>query len=286
MHHWQTSWASANCPAVQLRLQPRNSHSGALLCLLCLLCLLLCSLTLGCKTTSGAEVTVTIGAASSMRVVMPALVKAFEASSPGTKVRVAYGASGDLRKRVIDGAPIDAVVLADAATVESLLRAGQVVADPRKTIATNALVLVGASPLSHKKLRFASIEQLPAGEKLAIGNPDVAPVGRYARSSLKRLGKWKALQGRLIFGGNVAAVLTYARRGEAAAAIVYETDSRGVKDVVLLDRAKGTWAASPQVVVSLLRAAEHPVEARAFLEFLGSKQAQRILKERGFGSPQ
>ena len=250
------------------------------------LCLSLLNPLLGCKPAGkSAVVTVTIGAAASMRVVMPALIEAFEASAPGTKVRVAYGASGDLRKRVIDGAPIDAVVLADAATVESLARANELVEGSQAKIATNALVLIGSSDLGAKSLRFASIEQLPAGEKLAIGNPEVAPVGRYARESLQRLGKWKALQGRLVFGGNVAGVLTYARRGEVAAAIVYGTDVRDVKDVVLLDRAKGVWAASPEVVVGLVRGAEHLSQGRAFLGFLATKQAQRILAAHGFGPP-
>ena len=86
------------------------------------------------------------------------------------------------------------------------------------------------------KLGFETIDQLPADEKLAIGDPGPVPAGQYAKLALEKLGKWTAIDKRLVYGGDVGQVLAYARRGEVAAAVVYATDVIGLDDVVVLER--------------------------------------------------
>ena len=53
--------------------------------------------------------------------------------------------------------------------------------------------------------------------------------------ALEKLGAWKALEGRVVLGGNVAAVLAYVERGEVAAAIVYRTEVPGAAGIEVLD---------------------------------------------------
>ncbi len=226
--------------------------------------------------------TVTLGAAASLRKVVPALIAAFVAEHSQVAVRAAYGASGDLRKRVQDGAPVDALLLASAAPVDELVASGHVLAASRAVVAGNELVLIAqqAGPLT-----FATLEQLPAGERLALGDPGSVPAGHYARTALKRLGKWQALQKRLVFGGDVSAVLAYARRGEVASAIVYRTEVRGIDDVVVLDSASGKWAPTPEVVVGLLKDAAQLEQARSFLAFVNSAPGAAIFGQHGFLPP-
>ncbi|MFX8758841.1 molybdate ABC transporter substrate-binding protein, partial [Acinetobacter baumannii] len=61
--------------------------------------------------------------------------------------------------------------------------------------------------------------------KLAIGNPASVPAGSYAEASLKKLGAWDALQGKLALTENVRGALTFVARGEAKYGIVYKTDA-------------------------------------------------------------
>ena len=90
------------------------------------------------------------------------------------------------------------------------------------------------------------------------------PRAQYARDYLQALGSWDALQGRLLLGGDVGAVLAYARRGEVAAAIVYATEARGLTDIVVLDEAKGPDAPRPVVVAGAVRGAPEATGAEAF----------------------
>jgi molybdate transport system substrate-binding protein len=224
-----------------------------------------------------------------MRVAIPDLMKGFSAKHPGVIVLPTYGSSGELRKQVEGGAPIDGVIFASAKPVDDLIKAGRVDVASRRVIATNELVLIGPktnqTTKPQKPLTFASLSSLPADEKLAIGDPGAVPAGQYARDVLQKLGVWEGLQGRLVLGSDVGAVLAYARRGEVAAAIVYKTDIQGLTDVALLDEAKGDWAPRAEVVIGIVKGSKGEEMARSFFEFLVSADGQRILAERGFGPP-
>lgn len=238
---------------------------------------------LGCKGSRASEQELTLAVAASMRSALPALAARYEAGRPGVKVHATYGASGDLRRQVEGGAPIDGVIFANAQPVDDLIASGRVDAATRKVLATNALVLIG--PKGASPLTFDTIDAVPPGEKIAIGDPGAVPAGQYARAALQKLGKWDAVKGRLVFGGDVAAVLAYARRGEVAAAIVYRTDVREIEGVTLFEEAKGDWAPRVEVVGGAVKAARASAEAAAFLEFVASPDGQKILRELGFGPP-
>lgn len=230
-----------------------------------------------------AEQPLAVGAAMSLRNVMPLIMDAFRASDHGAPLQANYGASGALRQQVEGGAPIDVVVFADAATVEALITSGHGVASTRRVVATNALVLIG--PRNAHALTFKTIDTLPAGEMIAIGEPGAVPAGRYAKEAFEKLGKWDKLAGRLVFGGDVGAVLNYARRGEVAAAVVYRTEIRGIDNVVVLDQANGDWAPKAQVVAVTVKDSQNATRAAAFVEFLGSAPAQQLFRDHGFGPP-
>jgi molybdate transport system substrate-binding protein len=228
-----------------------------------------------------------LAAAASLRGVLPELARAYQARHPDARVAATYGASGSLKKQVEGGAPVDAVIFAAARPVDELAAAGRVDPASRRLLATNVLVLIGPRGKSApaRPLTFATLDALPPGERLAIGDPGAVPAGEYARAWLTSLGIWEALQGRLVLGGDVAAVLTYARRGEVAAAIVYRTEVRGIDDVVVLDEARGPSAPRPEVVGAVVSGGKNAAEAAAFLAFVAAPEGQRILADFGFGPP-
>jgi len=243
----------------------------------------------GCGKGSQAESEILLATAASMRVAMPDLIKAYGAKHPGVSVLPTYGSSGELRKQVEGGAPLDGVIFANAKPVDDLIKAGRVDEASRRVVATNQLVLIAPKDKNKQNptpnLSFASLSSLPAGDKLAIGDPGAVPAGQYARDAFQKLGVWEGLQGRLVLGSDVGAVLAYARRGEVAAAIVYKTDIQGLTDVTLLDEAKGDWVPRAEVVVGLVKGSKGEEAARSFLNFLGSADGQKILADRGFGPP-
>jgi molybdate transport system substrate-binding protein len=237
----------------------------------------------GCGKSHSNGVEVTLAAATSLRAVMPELMAKYSAGHPNVRLTVSYGASGDLRQQVEGGAPIDVVVFASGKPVDDLVRLRLADGSSKRVIATNQLVLIG--PKGGKPYTFATIDTVAPGDKIAIGDPKTVPAGQYAQGALQKLGKWDAVQDRLVFGGDVAGVLAYARRGEVAAAIVYKTEIRGIDDVVAFDELKGDAAPRAEVVAAVITGARSTAEARAFVDFLASTEALGTIVNFGFGTP-
>jgi len=223
---------------------------------------------LGC---SRSEAPPMVAAAASLRNAMPALIEGF-----GQPVAVTYGGSGTLRQQVEGGAPIDAVIFAAPDPVDDLISKGLADSSTRVRLATNDLVLI--TPSSSSAFTWNTLASLPPGEKLALGEPGAVPAGRYARLALIELGSWDGLQDRIVFAGDVGAVLAYARRGEVAVAAVYATDVRGIDDVVVVDR--WTGSPKPEIVGAAIR---EDARARAFLQYVASPAGAAILSQFGFG---
>lgn len=224
------------------------------------------------------EAPLTVAAATGLRHVMAELSQVWAKQHGEPPVVVTYGASGSLKKQVEGGAPVDAVVFASAAPLDALVKGGHLLAETRVEVALNSLVLIG--PPGSPPLTFETLAQLAEGELIAVGEPGAVPAGEYARALLSKGGVWEALEGRLVFGGDVAAVLAYARRGEVAAAAVYRTDVLGLDDVRVLDEA----AAEEGLRIVHLAAAVN-ARGRSFTAFLASEEARPVWKRFGFRAP-
>jgi molybdate transport system substrate-binding protein len=68
------------------------------------------------RTARAADLTVS--AASSLTQVMRDLGKQFEATHPGTRVHLNFGASGALLQQIAKGAPVDVFASADQETMD------------------------------------------------------------------------------------------------------------------------------------------------------------------------
>ena len=227
---------------------------------------------------------VTLAAAASLRRVMPDLIAGWSTATPGSRARVSYGSSGTLRQQVEAGAPIDGVLFASSDPVDQLVAGGLVEPASRRVVASNQLVLIAPAD-STASWTFQTLADLPAGERLALGEPATVPAGRYAQQALEGLGSWDALADRVVFGGDVAMVLAYAKRGEVAAAIVYATEALDIEGVRVLDRADWAGAPTPVVAVGTVREGAQREGAASFLDFVAGAGGQARMRERGFGPP-
>lgn len=162
---------------------------------------------------------ITIGAATSIADFVKALAVQFEKINPGLEVRVTAGASDIVASQAIRGAPIDLLILADDLAMSRVVSAGLVQAGTTKTIARNRLVLVTRQKIS--KLSDLSDKSI---RRIAIGNPAVVPAGRYAREAFAIAGVWPEIEGKIVYGNNVRHALEYLLKGEAQAAVIYQSD--------------------------------------------------------------
>ncbi len=231
---------------------------------------------------------ITIAAATSLRKTLPVLLDGFVTAHPGATPTATYQSSGEIARQVEGGAGIDVVILAAKDPLDRLIQGGHVDASSACVVATNQLVLIGPAKGSKPgaaPLTFQTLKDLPVGERLAMGDPASVPAGTYAKKALEALGIWKDLQDRVVFAGNVAAVLAYATRGEAALAIVYRTEIEGADGIVQLDVAKGNWAPVPEVWGAITTKTQARKRAEQILHFIQSPDGQSVLGQFGFGPP-
>src|SRR5689334_18214229 len=165
-----------------------------------------------------------VSAASSLTNAFQEIGKAFEAARPGTRVLFNFGASGQLLQQIARGAPTDVFASADEVSMNRAQEQNLVVSSSRANFAVNRLLLVlpGDSTLRIEKLQDLTGPQV---QRIALGNPDTVPVGRYAKAALEKAGVWNALEPKYIYTQNVRQSLDYVFRGEVEAGFVYLTDA-------------------------------------------------------------
>jgi ABC-type molybdate transport system substrate-binding protein len=118
------------------------------------------------------------------------------------------------------------------------------------------------------------------GGRLATGDPDTVPVGRYARSALMKLGVWGEVEGHLVRADNVRGAMTFVARGEAPLGIVYATDAQIDPKV----RVVATFPDNSHSPITYPAAATVTAGpgAAEFVVFLRSSKATPLWKKHGF----
>lgn len=229
-------------------------------------------------------------AAASLAEPVGEIARAFTArgAEPGERasaripVRTSFAASSVLAKQIEAGAPVDVFLSADIEWMDYLEERHLLRAGTRQNLLGNQLVLVAPAG-STVELNLAAHVDLAAalaGGRLATGDPDSVPVGRYAFAALMNLSVWDQVAPRLVRAENVRVALEYVAHGEASLGIVYRTDALAEKRVRLIDVFPATTHAPIVYPVALTAHASAP--AAAFEAFLEGDAARQIFVRYGF----
>lgn len=239
----------------------------------------LAAFTLAVLAGSVSAETITVSAAASLTDAFKEIAQEYETRHPEDKVQLNFGGSGTLLQQIDKGAPVDVFASADESTMDKAEAGGLIVPASRQVFVRNTLVLIQPAAST---ARLDSLEALRAEgvKRIAVGNPDSVPVGRYTRRALEAAGQWSTLQGKVIQTQNVRQSLDYVARGEVDAGFVYGSDAALMKD-----RVKVSY------VVPVAKPVSYPIaairggrEATAlrFIELVASSQGQDILARYGF----
>ncbi len=199
-----------------------------------LVALLACGAALPAEPPAGRPVTVF--AAASLTNVLQKIGDDFTRAT-GVPVRLSFAASSVLARQIEAGASADVFVSADQEWMDYLDQRGLIDKATRRNVVGNRLVLVApaASPLQLKIAPGFAIAAALGKGRLATGDPDSVPVGRYARQALTTLGVWNDVADRLVRAEDVRHALMFVARGEVPLGIVYETDARMDPRVRVID---------------------------------------------------
>ncbi|HRQ56594.1 MAG TPA: molybdate ABC transporter substrate-binding protein [Azoarcus taiwanensis] len=225
----------------------------------------------------------TIAAASDLRYALDEIVAAYREGHPDHDVTLIYGSSGKMTTQILNGAPFDVFFSADIAFPERLAEAGFTASEP-EVYAIGRIVLwsrrLDASGLSLQDLVRPDIR------RVAIAQPAHAPYGQRAREALQAAGVWEAVQGKLVFGENIAHAAQMAQSGAADVGIIALSlavfPDLAVRPHLLIDDA--LHQPLTQGFVITRRAADNPA-AWAFADFMHTETAREIMRRYGFVLP-
>lgn len=267
-HPEQDSIAMAKIASTQMKTTARARNT-----------LLVAALVFGMAGAASAE-TITVSAAASLTDAFKEIAREFESRHPGDAVQLNFGGSGTLLQQIDKGAPVDVFASADEATMDKAETGKLVVPGTRQVFVKNTLVLIQPAAANTP---LDSLEALGDAriERIAVGNPDSVPVGRYTKRALEAAGQWDALQNKIILTQNVRQSLDYVARGEVNAGFVYGSDAALMKDKVKVSYTVPVRQAVTYPIALVRDGGKKPA-AQRFLDLVVSPTGQDILARYGF----
>ncbi|MEU5383355.1 molybdate ABC transporter substrate-binding protein [Kitasatospora cineracea] len=219
---------------------------------------------------------VTVFAAASLKESFTELGKRFEAAYPGTTVTFNFGGSSALAQSIVSGAPVDVFAAASPATMKTVTDAKLTGGDP--TVFVRNTLEIAVAKGNPKKI--TGLKDL-TGVKTALCAKEV-PCGAAAVTALNAAGVQLTPA---TYEQDVKGALTKVELGEVDASLVYRTD-------VKADSAKIEGVNFPEAEkavndypIAALAKAPNSNGAAAFLGYVGSADARRVLTEAGFQTP-
>jgi len=222
----------------------------------------------------------TIATAANMQFAMNAISTEFTKQT-GIKSNLVIASSGKLTAQIKEGAPYDILVSANMKYPNEIQRSNLAATTP-KVYAYGKLVL-----WSLQKNMVPSIASLSNDDvqHIALANPKTAPYGQAAIDILKHHGIYEQCQNKLVYGESIAQTNQFitslaAEVGFTAKSVVLSQEMKGKGEWVELD--PSTYTRIEQGIVRIKREHELQQEAKAFYDFMFSKDAKKILTEFGY----
>ena len=234
-------------------------------------------------------------AAASMTETLTQLKDTFEAANPGVTVTCNFDSSGTLKTQIEEGADCDLFLSAGQKQMNQL----DIEADA--AVNTDGLDFVdGATRINllENKVTLCVPEGNPKGIDsfgalaaalkdgdvlLAMGNSDV-PVGQYTQKILayyELSEEEMANAGCITYGTNVKEVTTQVSEGSVDCGVIYCTDAFSA-GLSIVDYATPEMCGQIIYPAAVLKTAQNPDAAKAFLDYLTGPEAAAVFENVGF----
>jgi len=205
----------------------------------------------------------------------------FEQKYPGVKVTPTYASSGDLQSQIENGLEADVFMSAANKQMNALANKSLVNNDTNVQFLENKVVLIVPKDSSSNISSFDDLKKVNG--TIAIGDPKSVPAGQYGKEVLTNLGIWNDTESKMSLGTDVTAVLNQVAQGSADCGIVYSTDAKSNDKVkVVCEAPEGSLKTPVIYPVAELKNPKHPDAAKAFMDFLQTKEAKDVFVEYGF----
>ena len=192
---------------------------------------------------------------------------------------LSFGASGAFLAQITHEAPFQVFLSADQDRPKAAIDAGLAAPESLFTYAIGKLVLWSKVVDVTK-----GDEALKAGafSKISIANPNAAPYGTAAIETMKALGVYDALKGKIVQGSSIAQAFQFVDTRNAEVGFVALSQ--------LFSTTEGTRWGVPQNLYTpirqdavLLKKGANDEASKAFLEFLKGPESRAVIEKFGYG---
>ena len=226
---------------------------------------------------------VVIFAAASLKNALDDAAAAWAKETGKPAPKISYAASNALAKQIEQGAPADLFISADLDWMDYVAGKTLIRPETRVSLLANRIALIAPADSTAKVALSSGVDLSAAlaGGKLAMGNVDSVPAGKYGKAALEKLGSWEKVKGSVAQADNVRAALLLVARGEAPLGIVYTTDAAAEPKVKVI--ATFPEETHPPIIypVALLKESTNP-DAQGFLTYLRGAGPKAAFEKQGF----
>ena len=229
-------------------------------------------------TTTAAKLSgsLTVSAASSLKMAFGELGTMFQAAHPGTTVTFNFGSSATLATQIQQGAPADVFASAAPLNMETVQHAGLVLGKP-VIFAKNSLEIV-VKP--GNPLRIHSIADLTKANVVAICVSS-APCGATANEALKR-DNVTIPTAKITVGQDVDATLAEVTAGDADAALVYVTNAKSVGAQGVGVPIPASMNVTTSYPIAAIKTTKDKALSAAWIAYVLSPTGQKVLRAASF----
>lgn len=219
-----------------------------------------------------------VAGASDLIAVMEEIKPRFEKSS-GARIDFIAGSSGKLAAQIKEGAPFDVFMSANATFLDDAIASGACLADTKAMYARGRVVMW--TPEGAESEPPANLDGLAdkTYETISIAQPDHAPYGAAARQALEKVGVWKKIEKRLVYGSNIKETMQMAETGNAEVGLIA---------LSLAIRAKGKYVEIPAELhapidqaLAVCKNGNQQELGRNFVEFVRSPEVVDLMTSYG-----
>lgn len=224
-----------------------------------------------------------IFAAASLKNALDEAAAAWARETGKPAPKISYAASNVLAKQLEQGAPADLFLSADLDWMDYAAGKNLIRPETRVSLLANRIALIAPADSTATVTLAPGVDLSAAlGQgRLAMGNVDSVPAGKYGKAALEKLGGWNKIKDKVAQADNVRAALLLVSRGEAPLGIVYTTDAAADPKVKVI--ATFPQETHPPIVypVAMTRDSSHP-DAAAFLAHLRGAGPRAAFEKQGF----
>lgn len=232
--------------------------------------------------------TLTVAVASNFSAPAKVLMADFEQRTK-IDVRLVLASSGKLLAQITQGAPFDVFLSADDEKPAYLVEAGFAEPSSIFTYAVGQVVLW--SPVMQDERMLLQRLKNQQFSRLAIANPRLAPYGVAAMEVLTALDLVPAVEPKLVRGENIAQTLQFIASRNVELGFIARSQWLQIQSKKEQNNVGAGWAVPPSLHAPirqqavLLKRAESSPAASAFLAFLKSEEARKVIASYGYLTP-